>query len=324
MILILGICLVVCVTMNIILLKKLSESAQRRDAALKEISAAKDPADTFEKLLLGELLERLKVRNYTDLAVGDQQHFSSIIMDINMADLSAMIRSKKVNEVFASINRMLSEVIPLVYDHQGMVEGFQGGGLSALFLERYEQALDAAVLVCENINMLAGRDQEYASITAGLYYGPVMIGVVGHERRMTILTLSEAKELAGILRTVGHKYAAKIVVTANFLENIEDSARKFNYRLLGYLYLSSTDMVEKVYDVFDGDVVEVRNQKRKSKMVFEKGIELFVVQNFLEARQHFIEVMKMTPSDQAARYYLLRCDEYLNSSCDRNIFIEIR
>ena len=80
--------------------------------------------------------------------------------------------------------------------------------------------------------------------------------------------------------------------------------------------------VQKLYDVFEGDAVEVRNKKRKSKMVFEKGVDLFAKQKLPEARQHFIEVLKMAPGDKAAKYYLLRCDQYLSSACERNIFIE--
>ncbi|MFT4106963.1 MAG: hypothetical protein QM657_14510 [Lacrimispora sp.] len=319
---VLGACLIVCTARNRMLSRKLAGWKRNQESAIKNISAAGKSEDISEKMIPGEMLNMLKVKRYSDLAVGDQQYFSSIIMDVNMADLSGMVQGKRVNEVFTSINRMLNQVIPVVYSHGGMVEGFQGGGLSALFLEEYEQALTASVSICENINTIDGRDREYESVTVGLCYGSVMIGVVGHERRMTILTLSEAKEFAGMLRSIGHKYEAKIVVTSKFLEQIEDSARKFNYRLLGYIRIRASNTLEKVYDVFDGDVVEIRNKKRKSKMVFEKGVELFAEQKFLEARQHFIEVLKMAPMDRAAKHYLLRCDEYFNGKGERDIFIE--
>ncbi len=319
---VLGVCLIACIAGNMALFKKLAGLRKSQESSLKEISSTRESEDIYEKMIPGEMLKMLKVKRYSDLAVGDQQYFSSVIMDVNMADLSGMVQGKKVNEVFTSINRMLNEVIPVVYNHGGMVEGFQGGGLSALFLEEYERALTASVSICENINTIDGRDKEYESVTVGLCYGSVMIGVVGHERRMTILTLSEAEEFAGALRLLGHKYDAKIVVTSNFLNHIENSAKRFNYRLLGYIHIRKSGTLEKVYDVFDGDAVEIRNKKRKSKMVFEKGVELFAEQKFLEARQHFIEVLKMAPMDKAAKHYLLRCDEYFNSNGSGDIFIE--
>ena len=278
---------------NALLYQKLAAFRRRKKRRALEGQAQKAAEEIYERMFPAEMLNLLKVKDYSDLKVGDQQYFSSVIMDVNMADLTGLVRNRKAEEVFASINRMLNQVIPLVYGHAGMVEEFQGAGFCALFLEGYEQALTAAVSICENINKLEGQDREYESVTAGLYYGPVMAGVVGHERRMTILTLSEAKEFADVLRAIGNRYDAKIVVTSSFLDQIENSAGKFNYRLLGCLLFEESGEIQKIYDVFDGDTLEIRNKKRKSKMVFEKGVDLFAKQKLPEARQHFIEVLKM-------------------------------
>lgn len=303
--------------------RKTAGTAKHQEPARQDASEIKESDDICERMLPGEMLKMLKVKRYSDLKVGDQQYFSSVIMRINMVDLTGLVHSRKANEVFSFINRIMGQIIPIVYSYEGMVDEFRGGGFSALFREKYEQALTASVAICENINKIDGQDLKPESVTIGLYYGPVMIGVVGHERRMTVLTLSEAKEFAGTLRVIGIRYAAKIVVTTKYLNQIGDRAGKFNYRLLGYILIRETGTVEKVYDVFDGDVAEIRNKKRKTKMVFEKGIELFAEQKWPEARRHFIEVLKLAPADKAAKDYLLRCDEYLNSECERSIFIQI-
>jgi class 3 adenylate cyclase len=317
----LGGALLLCMVWNIGLHRRLAGLGKQKEPVPGEISKRKESEGIYERMIPGEMLKMLKVKRYSDLKVGDQQYFSSVIMDVNIVNLTGLVHSKKADEVFTSINRMMNQVIPVVYGYGGMVEEFRGGGSSALFLEKYEQALIASVSICENINKMEGLDRRYESVSVGLYYGSVMIGVVGHEYRMTILTLSEAKEFAAVLRGIGNRYGAKIVVAFRFLNQIENSAGKFNYRLLGYVLIRETNAAEKIYDVFDGDVVEVRNRKRKSKMVFEKGVELFAEQKLPEARHHFIEVLKMAPMDKAAKYYLLRCDEYLNSECERNIFI---
>lgn len=309
----LGISLFFSMVSNAVLYRRLRKMKKNKEAVLRESTAVREAELVYQRMIPGEMLKMLKVKQYTDLQVGDQQYFSSIIMDVNLADLAGLIHTKKVNEVFMSINHLINPVIPVVYRHGGMVEGFQGGGFRALFPETYEQALTASISICENIKKLEGWNQQYESVSIGLHYGSVMIGVVGHEQRMTILTLSEAKEFAGTLREIGNKYKAKIVVTAKFMDFITDSPGKFNYRLLGYLRIREDNSMEKIYDVFDGDPVEIRNIKRKSKMVFEKGVELYSQQKLAESRQHFIEVLKMAPADKAAKHYLLSCDEYLNS-----------
>ena len=209
---------------NFALYQKLIGFRKPKEPASKEAEKQKEAEAVYERMIPAEMLKMLKVKGYSDLRVGDSQYFSSVIMDVNMADMTGLVSSKKGNEVFTLINRMMNQVIPVVYGHKGMVEEFQGGGFSALFLEQYEEALTAAVSICENINKLEERDNGYESVTAGLYYGSVMVGVVGHERRMTILTLSEAKEFADVLRVIGNRYDAKIVVTSSFLNQIENSA----------------------------------------------------------------------------------------------------
>ena len=81
--------------------------------------------------------------------------------------------------------------------------------------------------------------------------------------------------------------------------------------------------MRKIYDVFDGDEKDTRNRKRQTKMLFEKGVLLFSEQNYQEARQHFIEVLKTDRMDKAAKEYVYLCEWYLNESEEKkNVYIE--
>ncbi len=266
------------------------------------------------------MLSLLKVKDYGQLAVGQQQYFSSVILDLNMASSSWMVHGHDPGQVFSSVNQVLSRILPIVYGSEGIAESFENGGLCALFGDGRERALEAAISICEAIYSME-TEAALEGVSMGLAFGSVMIGVVGHERRMTLLTLSQAKEFASFLRTVGTEYGSKITVPEGFLEEIED-LRAFNYRFLGYVYRKQEDRMERIYDVFDGDYVEARNRKRKTKRVFELGVKLFSQQQLLEARQHFIEVLKMDGGDLAAKKYLLLCDEALNGSRRTNVYIE--
>ena len=277
---------------------------------------------SFERFFPEEILKLLGRDSYSDLSVGDQQYSSAAIMEVNTAGFQEYVHGKQPDVVFTYINSILNRIIPIIYENGGVVEGFAEGGLTAFYRENRERALVAAVSVCEAMERMSRENPEYRAVTVGLCYGPLMIGAVGHDRRMTILVLSEAREFARFLQSIGPKYYARIVVTAGFLEAIPDWAKKFNCRLLGYVYLHTSRTIEKIYDVFDGDSVEVRNKKRKTKMVFEKGVALFMENRTAEARQHFIEVMKMDHSDKAAKEYLLRCDQAFNGEIGGDNFVE--
>lgn len=294
---------------------------KERERAVKEMETARAAEEIFERVIPGTFLKLLKIKSYSELKAGAQQYFSAVIMDVNRANFSGVVHNKKTEEVFASINGMLGRVIPVICSQGGLIDSFEGGGLSALFTDSHEQALTAAVSMQEEINAM--KNEEYAAVTAGLTRGLVMIGVVGHKERMTILLLSEAKEFAGFLRSIGYGYYARILVTKDLLDSMGEDALRFNSRVLGKIFIRSRNCSVIVCDVFDGDKVEIRNKKRRTRIVFEKGVELFWAEKLEQARQHFVEVLKLDAADRAAAFYLLRCDRCLNKEEKWQEYMEI-
>ena len=82
-------------------------------------------------------------------------------------------------------------------------------------------------------------------------------------------------------------------------------------KVLGQIYLRAADQTEELYDVYDGDSVEDKNGKRRTRLLFEKGVEFFQQRRFYDARLHFIEVLKANRMDRAAKEYLYLCSRYL-------------
>lgn len=304
-------CLALCMALTLMIAsRRLKEERKERERAVKEMEAARAACEVFERMIPGAFLELLEIKSYSELKVGTHQYFFAVIMDVNRSDFSSMVHNKKTDEVFASVNGMLGRAIPAISGHGGLIDSFEGGGFKAVFMDSGVQALTAAVSMQEEIN--ATGNEEYATVTVGLTMGLVMIGAVGHEGRVTVLLLSEAKELAGFLRHAGYGFYAKILVTKDLLDSMRGEALRFNSRILGKIYIRSKKSSMVVCDIFDGDRVEVRNKKRRTRIVFEKGVELFWSQKLEQARQHFVEVLKMDAADRAAAFYLLRCDGCLH------------
>jgi len=113
-----------------------------------------------------------------------------------------------------------------------------------------------------------------------------------------------------MLRAKADEYYANILSTGEYVKQIREFDKKFNSRFLGILYYKDSDQMDEIYDIFDGDPVERRNRKRKTKMLFEKGVRLYAERRFAESRGYFIEVLKADHEDAAARHYLFLCDTY--------------
>ena len=279
--------------------------------ALKEVTDIEE--GVWERFLPRKLLEILGVGEWKLLPeklLEEQVELHVGIININLSGFQAGIHSMEAKEAYRLINRVLSCCIPSIHEAGGSITRFQDAGVTALFTDDVEEGLKAAVSICEKLRKLPDRDRMYGQTAIGMCFGEVMFGVVGHDERMSVLTLSSHTGLGEFLQQMAPKYYARILVAESYLEHIPNFQKKYNSRFLGYIRMKSTGAVEKIYDIFDGDDASVRNQKRKTRMVFERGTTLFLEGAYTEARRHFIEVLKTDRYDRAAMEYVLLCDKY--------------
>jgi len=301
------------------------EGISGQGAEEETAAAGEQMKERFLPLKLFEILGVERLQGQPESLLGERMKLRAGILNINIAGFQESIIRMEEKEVFRLINSVLSCCIPEIYQAGGSVDHFMNAGVTALFTENAEMGLNAAVSICEKIGRLSVQEREYERFSIGICYGDVMIGMVGHDERMSVLTLSAYTGFGEFLQQIAPKYYAKILASGSYVEQIENCSARFNSRFLGYMYISSSGTAEKVYDIFDGDIASVRNQKRKTRMVFEKGVGLFLERSFAEARLYFIEVLKADRYDRAAMEYVLLCDKYSNAE-EKNkagIYIEV-
>lgn len=284
--------------------KELPDSTDGRNEDISE--------DVFSRFLPEELLGMIGIDDVSvppaDILAG-QEEVQAVILHGNIAEFQELIHVMGTKEVYALINRVLSHTVPAVYGNGGMVDSYQDAGIRALFTGQMESGLNAAVLICERMLQVED-DRGGRDFSVGLCFGKVSIGVVGYGRKLSVLTLSTYTGFGEFLQRMGPKYYAKILAAGSYVDHIRGFEKNYNYRLLGIFFVRDTGSEEKIYDIFDGDEAGTRNRKRKTKMLFEKGVALFLGREFEEARIYFIEVLKADHSDRAAREYVYLCDTY--------------
>lgn len=116
---------------------------------------------------------------------------------------------------------------------------------------------------------------------------------------------------AALLQRLAVKYGAGILITGEAAKRTENFEREYHYRILGYAYFRSKDVVDVIYDVYDCEDGDTRRRKEETRAMFEEGIRLFMGGEFLEARNRFIHVLYKNRDDKAARQYFYRCETCL-------------
>lgn len=282
------------------LLQLLEDSGRREEMAGRR-------ERIYGAMLPGGLLQLFQQGELEKLQIGEQKSVKAAILSYNIPGFARIVRRQSAEEIFSFVNKSLSLAVPCILYQEGEIDEYADAGFSAFFLSAPERALSSAVSVCEALNQ-AGIREMYS---IGLTYGDIMVGVVGHERRFETLTISETTGLAEFLQEMAVRFRARILVTGSLKKQIPDFDKNYNSRYLGNIYLKTARLNEEIYDVYDGDEPADKNGKRKTRLLFGKGVELFQNCNFQDARLHFIEVLKANRMDGAAKEYLYLCNKHI-------------
>lgn len=263
-------------------------------------------SDGYYKFIPAKILELLGKESIQDVRLGDQMKGELTILSLHAIDYPKQSALLSAEQVYTDINRVLSMLVEPINTHHGVVEHFEDTGLSAFFTVSSQEALDAAI----DIQRLLEQQMPGNGRTIAISYGQVMIGVIGHEKRMEATAISAHSDLAKALRLKGDKYGAHILITHLVYRQIPDFEEHYHARYLGNIYLAADHTYERIYDVYDGDSEEEFYYKELTRPLFEQGVGLFVEKKFYEARLVFVEVLKQHRKDKAAKEYLYRCDRY--------------
>lgn len=296
-------------------INRMSVSIQRN---MKEIQAMNL---AYHRHVPLELLDFLEKKSITEIAVGDQASRFVTVFSFQLTESREHIRKQNSRRIMEDMNQLFQTIIPVVIQQKGFVQSFRDTGMIAIYTEGVKGALMSALSICEAMNH-TGTYQKAATpkISMGIAYGGVLFGIVGHESRMSAVAISAQTVMAEYLQILAPLYGAKLLMTAGAAEQIPDFAG-YHYRFIGMIENEYSGVVEKIYDVYDGDSEEQRSGKERTREAFEKGVELFCMGRFRESRQAFIEVLKRFRKDQGAKRYLQFCNQYYQTENGAHIDI---
>lgn len=296
---------------------RMSEHISRQIGELTSLN------EGYYKFVPNKMFEMLRKSSVTDVHLGDQMKAEISILTVNAVGFGDLVSTMNADRMFRFINGILSSSVPVVTANGGVVDRFFDAGFVAFFTEGSAQAMNAAVSLCQQFAQMHDADGPHPEMSMAVSHGPVMIGIVGHERRLSATTISEHANLTGFLRQAAPKYAARILTTGAAIDRIPDFREKYGARMIGFLQIRGEDAVEKLYDVYDGDDDDMRRMKRQTCALFEKGVSLYCTADYREARLCFIEVLKQFRGDRAASLYVYRCDRVLRDGPEEGeMFVE--
>jgi len=260
-----------------------------------------------------EFLRFLQKENIVKVKLGDQVQQNMTILVSDIRSFTTLSEKMTPQENFDFVNAYLSRVSPIIRQHRGSIAKYMGDGLMAVFPDRVEDALDAAIAQLQEVARYNLDRQQQGEgpiqIGIGIHTGPVMLGTVGEVQRMQMDLLSDAVNVTTRLEGLSKLYGVAMVISTEVLSQIQEPTR-YHIRFLGKTPVKGRQEMISVFEVFDGDPAEVIGLKLQTKTAFEEGLSRYHEGEFAEAKIYFEQVLQSYPDDKAAHFYLQRIADF--------------
>lgn len=270
--------------------------------------------NSYSRFVPREFLHSLGKDNIIEVNLGDQVEGNVTVMFSDIRSYTSISESMTVDENFRFLNSYLGKVGPIIQDNRGFVNQFLGDGIMALFQEKPENALNAAIEMqkaMDDYNIFRLRKNRMPiNIGIGLHYGSLMLGIIGDEKRMDTGVVSDAVNTASRVEGLTKYYGASIVLSEDTRNNIPNPDN-YRHRFLGRVLVKGKNEPISVYEFFDGDPIDEINLKEKTKADFESGLESYYKKDFTNAAVFFKKVVEINGNDLAAQMYLKDCASFM-------------
>lgn len=286
----------------------LEERVKERTAKLVELNTA------YERFVPREFLNLLNKESILEVKLGDQTAQQMTVLFSDIRGWTTLSEEMTAQESFNFINAFLNRVSPVISTHQGFIDNFQGDGMMALFPESADDGVQAAIAmhaaVSEYNEARKKKGYQPIGIGVGLHIGDLMLGIIGHEKRMQGTVVADAVNLASRLEGLTRVYGSSISISEPTLAQLKDPDQ-YKHRFVDKVQVKGKKDPVSVHEVFDGDPPKVAELKEQTKEEFEQGLCLYYDRKFSEASVQFNRVLEKHPEDRAARIYLKRSANYM-------------
>ncbi|MDR0446816.1 MAG: hypothetical protein LBH17_07325, partial [Oscillospiraceae bacterium] len=269
---------------------KSTQGAQRRD-------------ESYMKFVPRHLVQLMGVES-----IGEINRHTAITRD--MAVLAVRFKLSDAHrsdaeELFVEVNEVITRSAEFVHKNNGVICNFYHDGYEAVFSGSAAEAVSAAVAMRQDIHAFNKARTESGKPPVELYTavdkGEVMLGVIGDETRLTPAAASAYLNNARYLVELAGQLDSGILCTMNVVSETEAYAQRYIGKYAG---IDS----ERIYEIFEGDSLESRAAKEKTRVEFAEGIYLLYARDFSGARRSFMNIIRLSAADGVSRFYLFVAD----------------
>jgi HAMP domain-containing protein len=251
--------------------------------------------EAYYRFLPAEILQKLGKDSVVDVKSGDNTSVSLFVMHISVIECKIDKVDGNDSDEFALFNQVSGIIMKEVVSSGGFAESGSQSGFICYF-ETQESAHKSAFAIRKELWLNLPQIKTAIAVVKG----GVLIGVAGSQERLYTLSVSESIKLAESIAELGAECDIGVVCA----ENASNTRHK---RYLG---------IHKevcLYDCYAGESEDVFFSRNEHRELFESGVRLFEEGEYVRAKNVFIEYLKVSVQDSAAKRYLFLAERKLRN-----------
>lgn len=270
-------------------------------------------SDSYARFVPRQFLEQLGKERITDVALGDQVQRVMTVLFADIRDFTRLAEKMSPAETFQFVNQYLGAMEPAIARHHGVIDKFVGDAVMALFPDRPDDAVQAALDMFRRLEVFnrerGARGEPPVRIGIGIHTGSLMLGTVGARDRMDTTVISDAVNLASRVENLTKTYRVPLIVTEDTFRALQ-SPDEVAMRRIDRVLVQGKSQPVVLYEVLDADTPERRAAKRRSQEDFEAGLSRYEALDFAAAIDCFERTIVAAPFDSVAQLMLERARRF--------------
>jgi len=271
---------------------------------------------TFERYVSRDVVKELvdNPESFLNTLGGVRKSITVLFSDVR--GFTTMTESADAAELVAQLNEYFTEMVRIVFQHQGTLDKFIGDAVMAHWgsIVSEGEKTDACRAVASALDMqraLARLNEAWKPrglralhFGIGINHGEAIVGNLGSEEKREVSAIGDPVNLASRLEGVTKKYHVEICVGENVARLVRDA---FILRSLDLIVVQGKTKPVEVFTVLG----ERSNGSKEPGWLrlHEEAVRLYRKGAFAEAATAWSELLTQLPDDAIAHVFIARCAE---------------
>ena len=259
---------------------------------------------SYERFVPKEFLTLLQKKSIIDVEIGDNSSLEMSVLFSDMRNFTMISEKLSPQQSFKFLNNYLDKMTPAINDNQGFIDKYIGDAIMALFPNKPDDAVQAAIEMNKALKLL-NKDgaSDQLNMGIGIHMGTLVLGTIGKDTRMETTVISDTVNSSARLESLNKLYGTNILISGGVRYSLSDSLQSQS-RLIDLTAVKGKSALLEVYEVLNPDITDHYSSKLETSKILEKVVKHFFDKNVDSAVKELKKIAKYRKTDNVVQYWV--------------------